>query len=237
MKINKNGFTLVELLAVIVILAIIALIAVPIVMNVVEDSRNGATKSSALGYLDAVEKQMARNMLDSDKTNDFNDGAYEISELETKGVKVKGDKPTEGWVVIQQGKINNYSFKIGKYFINPDSNNQPEAKTIGEIKEKPCVKVCNSRSNKNYTATYTLNSNTCMCQISACSYQGTNCTKSVSGAGPGETHYINVTDPCTLPSEQKCNNGICLIENDKSCMNISIPENSNGIGGGLPYQY
>jgi len=42
--INKKGFTLVELLAVIVILAIIALIAVPITLNVLEDSKKSSIK-------------------------------------------------------------------------------------------------------------------------------------------------------------------------------------------------
>ena len=54
MKMNKKGFTLVELLAIIVILAIIAVITVPIVLNVIENSRKGAARSSALGYVDAI---------------------------------------------------------------------------------------------------------------------------------------------------------------------------------------
>ena len=52
---NKKGFTLIELLAVIVILAIIALIAVPIVLNMIEQSRRSAARSAALGYVDAIE--------------------------------------------------------------------------------------------------------------------------------------------------------------------------------------
>ena len=48
---NKNkGFTLIELLAIIVILAIIAVITVPILLNVIENSRKGASIDSAYGY-------------------------------------------------------------------------------------------------------------------------------------------------------------------------------------------
>ena len=61
----KKGFTLIELLAVIVILAIIALIATPMILGVIETARKGAAKTSALGYLDAVEKQIMINQLDS----------------------------------------------------------------------------------------------------------------------------------------------------------------------------
>lgn len=49
-KANK-GFTLVELLAVIVILAIISLIATPIVVSIIENSRKGAFMRSAEGLL------------------------------------------------------------------------------------------------------------------------------------------------------------------------------------------
>ena len=46
MKSNK-GFTLVELLAVIVILAIIALIATPVILGIIEDARKSANERSA----------------------------------------------------------------------------------------------------------------------------------------------------------------------------------------------
>ena len=55
---KKKGFTLVELLAVIVILAIIAIIATPIILGVIETAKKGAAEQSALGYIDAVEKQI-----------------------------------------------------------------------------------------------------------------------------------------------------------------------------------
>ena len=43
----KKGFTLIELLAVIVILAIIALIATPIVLNIINDTKESASLRSA----------------------------------------------------------------------------------------------------------------------------------------------------------------------------------------------
>ena len=46
-KNTKNGFTLVELLAVIVILAIILVIAVPQIMNVIKDTTKASLESSA----------------------------------------------------------------------------------------------------------------------------------------------------------------------------------------------
>lgn len=54
----KKGFTLIELLAVIVVLAIIAIIAVPIITNVIDKAKDGATIDSAYNYIDAVEKSL-----------------------------------------------------------------------------------------------------------------------------------------------------------------------------------
>ena len=52
---NKKGFTLVELLAVIVILAIILVIAVPQVLRVIDQSRRDSLRSSVRMYASAIE--------------------------------------------------------------------------------------------------------------------------------------------------------------------------------------
>ena len=60
-KTNKKGFTLVELLAVIVILAIILVIAVPQVMSVIEDSKKATLKSTAKMIASTAEKTKVQN--------------------------------------------------------------------------------------------------------------------------------------------------------------------------------
>ena len=52
---KENAFTLIELLAVIVVLAIIALIATPIVMNTIKNAKKGAAERSADSYIRQVE--------------------------------------------------------------------------------------------------------------------------------------------------------------------------------------
>jgi len=59
----KKGFTLIELLAVIVILAIIALIATPIVLNIIEESKENSSLRSAEMYLNAVDYAIAQATL------------------------------------------------------------------------------------------------------------------------------------------------------------------------------
>jgi prepilin-type N-terminal cleavage/methylation domain-containing protein len=53
--IYKKGFTLVELLAVIVVLSVIALIAVPITLNLIEESKKNSFKSSVSGMIQSIE--------------------------------------------------------------------------------------------------------------------------------------------------------------------------------------
>ena len=52
---NAKGFTLIELIAVLVILAILALIVTPLVLNVIRKAKDSANKRSVDGYGRAVE--------------------------------------------------------------------------------------------------------------------------------------------------------------------------------------
>ena len=60
---KKKGFTLAELLAVIVILAIILVIAVPKVMSVIEDSKKATLESTAKMIASAAEKAKVQNAI------------------------------------------------------------------------------------------------------------------------------------------------------------------------------
>ena len=119
---NKKGFTLIELLAVIVILAIIALIATPQILGVIETAREGAAKSAALGYIDAVEKRIMLSEVDT-KNNSVSlvkAAGYEVVEKDLKNssntvvasVDLKGAAPKAGRVEV------NASGEVVKAYIN-----------------------------------------------------------------------------------------------------------------------
>ena len=94
---KKKGFTLVELLAVIVILAIIALIATPIILNVISDAKKQAALESFKGYIDGAEKAIVLNEFEDEKDTTFpkadENGCYNLKDLDKK-INIKGTKPT-----------------------------------------------------------------------------------------------------------------------------------------------
>ena len=134
MKEKNKGFTLVELLAVIVILALIALIATPIILNVINDAKKQAAKDSAYGYMDAVEKYIVSSELE-DKS--IKDGRYSVEELNKK-ISVKGSTPDNGNIEIKNSSVKSYDIGIDGYVV---SNGKVD-------------KVSTTKSFKNGTAVY-----------------------------------------------------------------------------------
>jgi len=97
---KKSGFTLVELIATIVILAIIALIAVPIAINQVDETRKEAYEVSVRGLFDSVNSYLASN----------NDMAY----LSTTGLHIPDDP------IYEKLNIKNAKFVSGRVYLDSD---------------------------------------------------------------------------------------------------------------------
>ena len=77
---KRNGFTLIELLAVIVLLAIIALIATPIILGIINDSREESNERSVELYASTVRNAVAAYQLthpNAQKTFDDLDVQYD----------------------------------------------------------------------------------------------------------------------------------------------------------------
>ena len=75
---KKKGFTLVELLATIVVLSVIALIATPIIINVIEKAKIGALESSVNGLVESANmyytNEIIKGDIDEDVVFDFEEG-------------------------------------------------------------------------------------------------------------------------------------------------------------------
>ena len=74
MKLRKNAFTLIELLAVIVILAIIALIATPVILGIINNIKYEANKRSVELYAASIKNAIVRYQLkENEQTIKFED--------------------------------------------------------------------------------------------------------------------------------------------------------------------
>ena len=129
---NKKGFTLLELLAVIVVLAIIALIATPIVMNTIKNAKKGAAERTADNYIKQVETTIAEKKLEN---NPLADGPYTIDSngnltgnglTESVTIDMNGTKPSSGTVTISNGLVSKEgtTMTVGDYDVKYNQENK-----------------------------------------------------------------------------------------------------------------
>ena len=165
----KRGFTLIELLAVIVILAIIALIATPIVLKIIDETKDNASLRSAEFYLDAVENSILIAELNNRR---ITDGVYYVLDtgnlcLEYDGdnkcidelvIEVKGEKPNSGEITIQNGKIEDVILNLNDKTIIKGENGKLDLPDI--VYQKPTPSECFTYSD-NEDGTITITDYTC----------------------------------------------------------------------------
>ena len=141
---NKKGFTLIELLAIIVILAIIAVITVPIILNIIDNAEKGSIEDSALGYKDALQKYYATKSVQNPE-QELPSGYMEISELPSD-FTVSGENPTDGWVKLKNGIVEEYSLKYKDYVVSMDNDKN----VISEKQDKVDPHVTNDYQEVEY---------------------------------------------------------------------------------------
>ena len=112
---EKKGFTLVELLAVIVILAILILLALPNVIKIMNTAKKNAAIDAVNGYIRTVKTQMVANEINEDKK--IIDGSYSVADLEEKGVSMTGDAPTDGTLTIASESVTYGCIDISGYAV------------------------------------------------------------------------------------------------------------------------
>ncbi len=123
MKKKKKGFTLIELLAIIVILAIIAVITVPIILNIIENSKRGAVIDSAYGYKDSINKYYVTELANNPEFA-LSDGKYTVGDdgSITSGenkyeIPFTGTKPSGGKVTLKDNVVTDACLVIDDYAV------------------------------------------------------------------------------------------------------------------------
>ena len=139
---KEKGFTLIELLAVIVILSVITLITVPMITNVIEESKKKALMSSVQGLVESA------NLYAIEK-----DGVYEfLFDKEHQGSTIKGDSLDYRGTIDGEGKLyldkeGNVSVCIsnGTYYAYKNYNS---GIVVGERKTGNCIIGFDALTNK-----------------------------------------------------------------------------------------
>ena len=139
---EEKGFTLIELLAVIVILSVITLITIPMITNVIEESKKKALASSVEGLVESA------NLYAIEK-----DGVYEfLFDKEHKGSTKKGESLDYRGTIDGEGKL--YLDKEGNTSICISNNNYYVYKNynsgiiVGERKTGNCIIGFDALTNK-----------------------------------------------------------------------------------------
>ena len=109
MKKNKNAFTLIELLAVIVILAVILVISIPRILDVIDESKLDSIKSSARMIINSAEK---KNMIDkvNGSTEEVTcDNSVKLSKEDYESCKITIDEEGKATIdLVGKGKFDGY---------------------------------------------------------------------------------------------------------------------------------
>ncbi|MBR6113414.1 MAG: prepilin-type N-terminal cleavage/methylation domain-containing protein, partial [Bacilli bacterium] len=136
-KFKDKGFTLLELLAVIIILGIIALIATSTVGNIVEYSKKEAFKTSVKTIIKTGENYSSVAQLNSGNKLSypvsFNCDGKACTNGDTK-LEFTGKVPVSGSIVVEDAKTVKASYiSDGKYCVSGTKDDLSIGKTCGDI--------------------------------------------------------------------------------------------------------
>ena len=115
----KKGFTLIELLAVILILGIIALIAIPTVTNMIEESKRGALRTTALTLVKQAEQACTSEMIKGLEPTLF----YTINDGKASGELNTKNLPKSGEIELDNNCKSKVAVSDGKYCVITDGDN------------------------------------------------------------------------------------------------------------------
>ena len=161
---NKKAFTLIELIAVLVILAILVLIVTPIVLNIIRHAKESANKRSVDAYGKSIELAVANYLLDkgefptniSDLEIEYSgkevicnisllneDSSVYLSECKVGSSDVKDKNTSDGWYHYGSTKVTYKSYKIGdevtyngiNFYVIENSDENSDSVTL--LKEEP----------------------------------------------------------------------------------------------------
>ena len=122
---NKKGFTLIELMAVIILLGLIIMIIVPKITDSIENSKKNAAIDSALGYVKSARDYYNVNVLEKDYV--IKEGINWIQDINSV-IEVDGELPSSGYFYLENGKIEFAEFCVDKYYVTYEKSDATAVK-------------------------------------------------------------------------------------------------------------
>ena len=117
---NKKAFTLVELLAVIIIIGLIAVITLPKISDSLENSKKNLSTTSAQGYAKTIDEYILKKQMNKEKiilNGDYNinENGDLFNESNEYELEYKGKKPTNGTLTYIDNELQSGCITINKY--------------------------------------------------------------------------------------------------------------------------
>ena len=216
-KKKRHGFTLIELIAVLVILAIIALIVTPLVMNIIRKSKISARKRSVDAYGRSVELAIASYLMDT--------GTFPTNEqLPNLQVEYSGSTVVcnvmamkeNGGLYLSECKVNNVDVKDSStedgwyHYGTRDLTNEEYVDMYGDALKKASLAYYSTNGNpvEDYrTLTLDYKGNPVSCDVTV-NYDGTiymtkckvNNVDVTSDTEDGSYHYGSIVNPPAVQS-------------------------------------
>lgn len=129
---KNKGFTLMEVLAILVILGIIMVITIPKIKDVMEDAKKKSVKNSAIGYESSIDKYYLDKVA-IDPYYYIPDESYTPSDLKNMGIQTSGTEPdSNSWVTISDNNITEACLQYSKYKVDINNGN------IGDAQKGTC---------------------------------------------------------------------------------------------------
>jgi prepilin-type N-terminal cleavage/methylation domain-containing protein len=103
---KEEGFTLIEVLAVLILLTILAVITVPIILGIIDDSKMNAFKASSYGIIQSAKNIYIETLYAGDTPENIvftYTAGVESSEPTGKKLNYDGGNPTSGQVSLTNG--------------------------------------------------------------------------------------------------------------------------------------
>jgi len=123
---NKKGFTLVELLAVVIVLIVIIFLALNKVNQSTKKTKNNAIKANGLAYIKSVNQLIDEDATISSRLKNitFNN----TNDLDQLGIKISGQKPDSVYIIIDNYEIEYACLVYGKKYVTYEDGSMNEPK-------------------------------------------------------------------------------------------------------------